>query len=408
MREGHFVVCGLGRFGLLITELLREKDLPVLVVTDTRTRSDRKKRAEELGATLQEGDFRFPDVLEAACVTRARAVLLAASGESENLETALDIRRNAPRVRIVMRLASDKLAERLRSDFAIDAVLSPSVLAAREITRVALDLPPPEPRPGISPRAAKRLPRPWNVLRPEPRLMAGFLVVLFLAGVAIFRQYKGLSIVDAIYFTATIMTTVGFGDYDLQYDPDWIKLFGSLLMFSGISLIAVLSSFLTNFFLSGSAAQRRAERIARGYRDHVIVCGIGSVGYEVVQDLMERHARVVVVDKTPNDVYLSEVGGRAPVIIGDATHAPTLVRAGIDRARALVAATSDDAINLEMGLVAQSVVEERRPGHPPRLILRCFDPDLAARIHAISDAYTLLSAAEIAAPIFVAHAVGKD
>ena len=204
------------------------------------------------------------------------------------------------------------------------------------------------------------------------------------------------------------MTTVGFGDYDLQYDPDWIKLFGSLLMFSGISLIAVLSSFLTNFFLSGSAAQRRAERIARGYRDHVIVCGIGSVGYEVVQDLMERHARVVVVDKTPNDVYLSEVGGRAPVIIGDATHAPTLVRAGIDRARALVAATSDDAINLEMGLVAQSVVEERRPGHPPRLILRCFDPDLAARIHAISDAYTLLSAAEIAAPIFVAHAVGKD
>jgi hypothetical protein len=56
-------------------------------------------------------------------------------------------------------------------------------------------------------------------------------------------------------------------------------------------------------------------------------------------------------------------------------------------------------------LVAQTLAEERRPPHRPlRLVLRCFDPDLANRVHAVSDVYTLLSSAQIAAPLFVAAA----
>ena len=52
----------------------------------------------------------------------------------------------------------------------------------------------------------------------------------------------------------------------------------------------------------------------------------------------------------------------------------------------------------------RSLVEERRPLRPLRIVLRCFDPDLAHRIHAVSDAYTLLSSAELAAPLFVQQA----
>jgi voltage-gated potassium channel Kch len=94
-----------------------------------------------------------------------------------------------------------------------------------------------------------------------------------------------------------------------------------------------------------------------------------------------------------------------PLLIGDATRPDLLVRAGIDRARALIAAASEDAVNLEIGLTAQSVAEQRRPDNPIRLVLRCFDPDLARRIHAVSSAYILLSSAEVAAPIFVEQAL---
>ena len=75
------------------------------------------------------------------------------------------------------------------------------------------------------------------------------------------------------------------------------------------------------------------------------------------------------------------------------------------RARALVACTSNDALNLEIGLTAQSVAESR-PGAPLRLVLRCFDAELARRIHAVSANYTLLSEAKIAAAEFVRRARG--
>ncbi len=80
-------------------------------------------------------------------------------------------------------------------------------------------------------------------------------------------------------------------------------------------------------------------------------------------------------------------------------------QAGIDRARALVACTSNDALNLEIGLMAQDTVERRRADRPLRLVLRCFDPELARRIHAVSDDYILLSEAQITAPLFVQRAI---
>lgn len=113
---------------------------------------------------------------------------------------------------------------------------------------------------------------------------------------------------------------------------------------------------------------------------------------------------VVVVPQAEDDLH-RETNPRCPVVVGDATRPVILHRAGIEHARALVACTSNDALNLEIGLTAQSLAEAHRAGRPLRLVLRCFDADLARRIHAVSDNYTLLSEATIAAPAFVQQAL---
>jgi voltage-gated potassium channel Kch len=82
-----------------------------------------------------------------------------------------------------------------------------------------------------------------------------------------------------------------------------------------------------------------------------------------------------------------------------------LGRAGIARARALIACTTNDALNLEIGLTAQAVNEQCRGSHTLRIVLRCFDADLSRRIHAVSSNYTLLSEATIASPVFVRKAL---
>ena len=398
----HVVVCGLGRFGLRIVELLRAQQIAVVAITSPETREDRRVAALELGAQLITGDFRFPDTRDAARMESARALILATSDDLVNLETALDVRGQHAKLCIVMRHSDARLGERLEHDFDISHVLVPPLLAAPHFVEAAL-APPPERLPTRASKSARL------ALRRAPRtdlsLLMLLLVLLLVGGVLIFHQYLGISYLDAAYFTVTILTTVGFGDYNLHDASPPMKIFGMLLMFGGLLLLATLSSLLTNYILSGAAQQARAEQAARRYRDHIILCGLGSVGYAIAAQLRARNLRVVIVDMTPDDVFFRDLAARTPVLLGDATRAETLMKAGLGRARALIAATSSDALNLEIGLTAQSLVEEYRAERPLQLVLRCFDPGLARRIHRVSQNYTLLSSAELAAPIFVEAAL---
>lgn len=415
----RIIVCGLGRFGLRIVECLRQQnpDAQISVITNGETRADRLRRAENMNVRVVLGDFRFAEVRADAGIAETTSLILSAATDADNLETALDARAEAPGIRILMRLDEVRIAERLMSDFGIDLVLSPPVLAAQEFAHAAL-LPLPS-RPEVqkshdperhhvrhrpAPSRSRRLPSRYDTRRPL-LLFALLLVMLFLLGVMIFQHALQIPLVDAIYFTATIISTVGFGDYNLLRQGPLIKLFGTLLMFSGVMLVALLTSFVTNFFLSGAAQRMRAERIAEWAHDHVIVCGLGTVGFEIVRDLSERRIQVVVVDNSPDSGAVRLLEGRVSVIFGDATSEDTLLRAGVMRARTLIACLSDDAKNLEIGLTAQTLAQDRAPERPLRLVLRCFDADLARRIHAVSKEYTLLSSAEIAAPVFASAAL---
>jgi Trk K+ transport system NAD-binding subunit len=411
--ERHVIVCGLGRFGLRIVEHLRDRRIPVVVITEN-AREDRKARALERGARIVEGDFRFHEARATAEIAHARAMILATASDSVNLEAALEARNESPGARIVMRLDADRVAGRLCADFGIDAALSPPVLAAPAFVQAALDPALPPAASPLVPGAASgefsklitargRTRGPHNIIG----FVAACLFMLFLVGVVVFRAELNLTWVDSIYFTSTILTTVGFGDFHLREQPTEVKMFGTLMMFSGVVLIALFTSVLTNFFISGAADQARAERTAGGYRGHVILCGLGSVGAEVAKDLLKRRTHVAIVDTTPDDQHARNLSKRVPLLVGDATDPDVLLRAGLDRARAVIAAVSNDAVNLEIGFIAQSLVQERRPHRPLRIVLRCFDPELARRIHARSDAYTLLSSAEIAAPLFVEKALGQ-
>jgi voltage-gated potassium channel Kch len=185
-----------------------------------------------------------------------------------------------------------------------------------------------------------------------------------------------------------------------------VKVFGIMLMFGGIVLIGIIASLLTLFIVSGAAGQIRNEFLAGRLRGQMVVCGLGHVGVAVARGLRARGMPVVVVDPAACDDLHRELHLRCPVIAGDATRPIVLGRAGIGRARAVIACTANDALNLEIGLTAQSLAEHRSM-QPLRVVLRCFDADLAHRIHAVSGSYTLLSEAKIAAPRFVDAALDQ-
>jgi voltage-gated potassium channel Kch len=396
------VVCGLGRFGLQVVEALRGCDCPVTVISDDLTAAERIERVRAAGCRFVRGDFRAATVRREADVADARAVVLTTANDPDNLEAALEIRGEAPAVRVVMRHSQPRLSRRFEADFGISAALAVAELAAGAFVEAALEAPAGGPPKPVTDRP---LPLPKRAIRTEFLAIPLLLLGIYATAIVVFRSAMGLSWIDATYFATTVVTTVGFGDINLHQSPGWLKLFGVGLMFAGVLLIAVTASLLAVFVVTGTADQLRNEFRARRLRNHVVVCGLGSVGMAVARDLHERGNRVVVIDPKADDELHRETNPRCPVIVGDATRPVILHRAGIERARALVACTSNDALNLEIGLTAQSVAETSRDGRPLRLVLRCFDTDVARRIHAVSDNYTLLSEAKIAADVFVRRAL---
>jgi Trk K+ transport system NAD-binding subunit len=398
------IVCGLGRFGLQVVEALRGCDCPVTVVSDAQTSPERIERAEAAGARFVRGDFRTPGARREAELTAAQAVVLTTASDVDNLEAALEVRGEAAGVRVVMRHSQPRLSRRFETDFGITAALAPADLAAGAFVEAALAAP--SATTPLAPRG-RQMVLPRRPIRAEFVAIPLLLLGIYTAAIVVFRSTMGLSWVDATYFATTVVTTVGFGDINLHAAPDWVKLFGVALMFAGVLLIAMTASLLAVFVVTGTADHIRNELRARRLRHHVVVCGLGSVGTAVARDLHERGNLVVVVDPDADDELHRETNPRCPVIVGDATRPVILHRAGIERARALVACTSNDALNLEIGLTAQSLAEASRGDRPLRLVLRCFDADLARRIHAVSDNYTLLSEAKIAAEVFVQRALAR-
>src|SRR6185295_18862931 len=105
--------------------------------------------------------------------------------------------------------------------------------------------------------------------------------------------------------------------------------------------------------------------------DTVIVCGLGKVGYRVVQQLhqLNPRPRIVVVRLGDGRIdFPQRISRLAGVItlVGDARDPEVLREAGVERAYAVAALTSDDLLNLQIGLAA------RHARHDIHVVLRVF------------------------------------
>jgi voltage-gated potassium channel len=118
---------------------------------------------------------------------------------------------------------------------------------------------------------------------------------------------------------------------------------------------------VAEFFVAGHLgellAERRAQKMIDSLSDHHIICGFGRVGRQVAHDLRAAQARYVIVDSTSSnrEVALAQgVGVR--FIDGDASDDSVLLRAGIKRARSLLACADSDAENIFITLSARELV----------------------------------------------------
>lgn len=164
--------------------------------------------------------------------------------------------------------------------------------------------------------------------------------------------------------------------------------------------LVVIGQFVARVAGAYINRERWERAVAATYEGHVIVCGLGRVGYRVVRWLLDLGEDVVVLERDPNGGFVDQVRGwSVPVLTADARRPEVLRDAGVMTCSAICPLTGDDLMNLAVATEARALRPELK------VVLRTFDERLGANLEAGFDIHTAFSAAALAAPAFAAAAM---
>ena len=247
----------------------------------------------------------------------------------------------------------------------------------------------------------------WVLVREFRNSLLLFAGLLLLGGLILWRFYvspetgQGLAFSQALYavFTLTFFETT------IPYpDGGPLQVFFFVVPILGLGVIAEgVIRFGVMLFNKQVRKGEWQVAVASTFRNHIVVCGLGKVGYRVVEQLLQFGEEVVGIDCREEGRFVERVREMGvPVIIADARQRETLVKAGAPLARAIIPCTEDDLTNLDIALDARELKPEIR------VVMRMFDAELARKVQRGFGIHTAFSTSALAAPAFAAAATQAD
>lgn len=247
------------------------------------------------------------------------------------------------------------------------------------------------------------LDRPFRYVLGVLALLAAISIVILVA--AYQEAGERMSVLDAVYFTAETVATVGFGDFNFRDQEPWLRVWAIVITLAGATLIAVATALLTNALVTRSLQASLGRQRLTGMREHVVVIGLGQVGSRVALSLREAGYEVAIIDSGDGQRFVAQMeAAGARVMFGDPTMREVQLAAGVPRSVGLAVVTNDDLTNIEIGLSVRGLLGER---HLP-IALRIFGRNLARVLTTMSEEWKPRSLAELAAPWFIGAALGMD
>jgi Trk K+ transport system NAD-binding subunit len=419
----------------VVTELVSSGERVTAIVNPASRHYD---RIGELGATvmgarvISEGLLRRAgiDADDDGTPSTARALVLLDTDDVHNVHTALTARDMDPELRIVVQMVNPRLSKQLNDLLGDCVVINGPSLAAPAFVADALEddeltwlelggerlvvgpadlirdphltvladttssatpqlLPASSADPdgdivlgrGVRPIWRSRDVRPagWlmglrDILDSRVRKIAAVMAFLVAAGTAIVHYFGGIEWWRALYLAVGVVTSAGIDDDKFNDAAPWVKVSAVMVQLTGIVLMALLTAVVVDSLI-GARLSRIIGGVRGRPRNHVVVCGLGTVGARVLEILTERGVAVVGVDQSEDAPGIQVAHRlRIPVVIGDSSNEETLRSAGVQRCQSVLAITDGDITNLESAMVARDLNPDAR------ITMRMFDHDLAQRV----------------------------
>lgn len=301
------------------------------------------------------------DEVRSALGSSPDSVVVATRDDVIALRLALLVEALSPGIHLVVTVFDRTVSGRLRTAVPHCEVLSFAEISAPILADPCLD--------GSLGKAGSSRTRPldrivsalWPV-QPEARILVAGLVGLFaviLADILLLLLATDLGLVDAVYGSIRTLTTVQ-AEPAVSDGPAWLKLASAAGMLATIGLAALFTAGLIQWLLDPRLTGIIGRKVVPR-RDHVIVIGMGQVGLRLCTYLRDRGVAVVAVELEPQASAVRFARDwNIPVLIGHGEDRTLLERAFVSRARAVIAATSDDLVNIEIAITADAC----QPGVP--------------------------------------------
>lgn len=179
---------------------------------------------------------------------------------------------------------------------------------------------------------------------------------IYALGTLGYMWLEGWNLLDSAYMTAITLSTVGFLEVHEQTDAG--RIFTIFLIFTGVGYFLYLGGVIIGSVVEGEIktllGRQRLDNKIKRLKDHYIVCGYGRIGRVLCNFIKEDTQDIVVIEQNEDLIPVLEKD-RIHYLTGDASDEDILEKAGIGRAKALVAALATDTANVFLVLTARQL-----------------------------------------------------
>ena len=186
-------------------------------------------------------------------------------------------------------------------------------------------------------------------------LPISLLIFLFFFGALGYRITEGWDWGDCLWMVLITITTIGFGEVEVLSSAGRIITF--LIIGGGLFVVQLtLQRFIQlselGYFIR--LEELRLRRVIRRMNNHVIICGYGRTGKEIADQLKSEKISTIIIEIDSLKKSDAEENG-FNVLMADATMDESLLQAGVQNCRSLVATLPNDAANLYVILSAKAL-----------------------------------------------------
>lgn len=174
-------------------------------------------------------------------------------------------------------------------------------------------------------------------------------------GIFGYSVIERMPLLDAVYLTvSTVFLTVSYIDGIHLSSAGKIFSMGFIVfgVFSVFYAVGTIIEFIVEGNIIGLRRKRKMDHILETIRDHYIISGYGRVGHTISKQFEAEKIPFVVIDAKPETANELDPRG-VPYIIGNVSSDEVLEKAGIKRAKGLVAAADSDTENVYVTLTAK-------------------------------------------------------